>query len=106
MRFAGPQHLAAERLIQFGERAGAINQAVSALDHDIGIGTDHGQAARMRSRQHVPIIFRGLGFIVEQAAADDVVGALDRFERDAEIAKQRAGSLSDFLKDVSCTRPA
>ena len=60
MRLAAIKHLAAERRVGVGERAGAIDQRVAALDDDVGIGADHEQRARAHRREHVAVALRRL----------------------------------------------
>ena len=43
VRLAVEDHLAAEFAIEFGDRAGAIDQPVAAFDDDVGIGADQRQ---------------------------------------------------------------
>ena len=93
MRLAVEDHLAAEFAIQFGDRAGAIDQPVAALDHDIGIGADERQVARARLHHHRAVIFRAFGLVVERAGADDVVGAFQRREFGVEPAIDRIVAL-------------
>ena len=52
MRLAGNQRAAAELRIVAGERAGAPDQAVAALDDDVGIGADERKVARPQPLQH------------------------------------------------------
>ena len=72
MRLAGVDRLAAERLVELGERAGAIDELVAAMDDEIGIGADHRQPALDECRESVGVILRRLGRVVEQAGAEQV----------------------------------
>ena len=48
VRLAGIDDLAALGRIVGGQRAGAVDELVAALDHEVGIGADHRHAARQQ----------------------------------------------------------
>ena len=100
MRFAVEDHLAAKLAVQLGDRAGAIDQPVAALDHDVGIGADQRQLAVESLQQHGAIIFGGFGFVVEQAGADDVVGLFQRCHDGVEPAVDRRVPLRTDPEDL------
>src|SRR5205814_4365943 len=73
VRLAVENHLAAELAIEFGDRAGAIDQPVAALDDDVGIGADQPQPAFAGLHHHAAIIVRLLGPVYEHPGAYDVI---------------------------------
>ena len=58
IRLAGIDHVAALGGIAVGDRAGAIDEMLAALDHDVGIGADHRQLARAHRRDDVVVVVR------------------------------------------------
>ena len=86
VRLAVKNYLAAEFAIEFGNRAGAIKQTVSAFDDDIGVGADQRQPAFARLHHQGAIVLRRFGLVIERTGADDVVSALDRGEYGIEAA--------------------
>ncbi len=105
VRLAVEDHLAAERTIEFGDGAGAINQAVAAFDDDVRVGADQRQLARKRLLQHVTVIVRGFGFVVERAGADDVIRLLQRREADIDVPEDRIVALRADLVDRLAMMP-
>ena len=66
MRLAAIERLAAERDISVGQRPGAVDQGIAALDDDVGIGADHEQRTLAHERQHLAVALGCLDGVVEQ----------------------------------------
>ncbi len=77
VRLAGEDHLAAEIAVELRQRAGAKDELVAALDHEVGVGADHRHAAGDALLQHLAIVVGMLGLFVHEADVDDVVGVLE-----------------------------
>ena len=90
VRLTAIQRLPAKRDIRVSQGAGAIDQRIAALDHDVGIGADHEQRTPAHQRQHLAVVLRRLDGVVEQAGADHVIRGLDRREGDVEAGEDRA----------------
>ncbi len=99
IRLAGIDHVAALGGIAVRDRAGAVDQVLAALDHDVGIGADHRQLAREHRRNDLVVVVRALGRVVVQAGADHVVRALDRSHRRAETFEDRQISRRADMRD-------
>ena len=72
---AGHHRLAAQRLVELGQRAAAVDQPVAALHHLVGVGADHRQAraaAPGRAPRGSPPASR---LVVDRAGAGDEGGA-------------------------------
>ena len=98
MRLAGIEHAAPYSLIERRERAGAIDEAVAALDQMIGIGADHGELPRGECAQEPNIVVRRLGLVVEQARADHELGVVSSPELDGEALEDRQVALRPEMK--------
>src|SRR5258707_4858617 len=88
--FAGEDDLAARGHVEIGNRARAIDELVTALDHDVGIGADHRESARAHSRDEILVILGRLHRIVEESRADRIIGVLQWRERRMEDADYRS----------------
>ena len=84
MGLAGHDHLAAEGLVELGERAAAVDQPVAPLDHDVGIGADHLQPAGRGAFEPVLIVARAFGLIIDGSGAGDEGGLVEALEGQAE----------------------
>ncbi len=86
---AGVDHLAARGRVRIGDRTGAIDELVAALDHHVGIGADHRQRTRAHARDDIAVVVRRLHGVVVKPGADRVVGVLQRRRRRVEPFEQR-----------------
>ena len=100
VRLAAIEHFATERRIGIGERAGAIDQGVAALDDHVGIGADHEQRAPPHRREHVAVIVRRFDGVVEQTRAHHIVGGLKRREGHFEAGEDRMVALRTEMEDT------
>ncbi len=73
---------AAQLLVTFGQRAGAIDQLIAAIDDQIGIGANHRQIFRAAGDQNGLIIGWRFFRVVNQPGADRESGLRKRDRRD------------------------
>lgn len=66
---------------------------MAALDDEIGIGANHRHIARLEIQKHVGIILRLLGFVVEEAGADERLRFAGRAALDADAFEKRLVAL-------------
>ena len=85
IRLAGVDRLAAERLIELGERSGAIDEFVAAMDDRSGLAQIIGNRRSAKSASRSAFLGR-LGRVVEQAGAEHVGR---RFRRDQRRVRRR-----------------
>jgi len=79
---------AADLFVIGGDRAGTGDDAMAALDDEVGIGADQRRLAGREGDQHVVIVFRHLRFVVEEAGADDRLGLFGGHANDVEVVQQ------------------
>ena len=95
---AGKDHVAARMGVEIRDRARAIDQMVTALDHDIRIGADHCELARAHRVDQLDVVLRRLAGVVVEARAHREVGALDRRELDIEPLEDRQVALGSNME--------
>src|SRR3954462_5517884 len=69
MWLADEDRLAAELMIKARQRAGAIDQALAPLHHDVGIGADHRQSSSHQPPEERAVILGRLGVVIEKPGA-------------------------------------
>src|SRR5690606_28748712 len=89
VRLAEIEGLAAEFAIELRKRARAIDVAVTALDHDVGIGADERQAARGQVAELLAVVFRTLDLVVEGAGDENELGVLFLDAGNARVLEKR-----------------
>ena len=100
MRFARIDGFASKGLVGCGQRAGTIDQPVSALDLVVGIGTNHQTLARRKAGEQIDVVVGRLDIVVEQARADDQVRVLRSGQRDTGIIEDRQVAFRSEMKDA------
>ena len=83
-----------------GERSGAIDEAVAALDPMVGIGADHRQLPRGERFEQRGIVLGRLGLVVEQAGADHEIGVFGVAKHDIEAQEDRPVALRSEMKNT------
>ena len=93
VRFAGVEHLSAERCINVSQCARAVNELLAALHHKVRIGAQHEHIACSHGTQQLAVIVRCFGVVVEEAGADREVGAIGRRKLQVQSLENRQVAL-------------
>lgn len=98
--FSGDPGLAAELFIKLGNGAGAGDQAMPALDNEIGIGADERNVPIGKCRQRCPVVLGRLGLVIVEAGADDRLGFVGGDDLGAEPFEQRQITIGTDEEDA------
>ncbi|MNY09876.1 hypothetical protein D3C86_1428200 [compost metagenome] len=101
VRFAGNTDFAAKLFVICCHGAGAGNDALAALYHQIGVGADHRRLAGDEAFQHFRIVFRRFRLVIEETGADDGFRFHLADPFDIETFQQRHVPLGAEQKDFS-----
>ena len=80
MRLAGVDDRAAKLFIATGQRSGAIDERLTPMDDDVGIGADHDEAPGGDRPQLQFIVGRRFDLILSQPGAKHILGVFESNE--------------------------
>ena len=89
----------AERRVALREQARARQKLRAAFDHEIGIGADHGHAARRERGEHGGVILRRFVVFVEEAGANNNRGVGGGCELDVQAVEQAGVALRPQMEE-------